>query len=113
FQRLPQSSRVSQGLNGDLYFSNVILEDSRSDYICYARFPHTQTIQQKQPISVRVLNMDAINETMAAYLNETDLFGDDAVEEIQPSFLVPSGSTSSKMVLSGQVLELECIAAGL
>ncbi|XP_047675607.1 neuronal cell adhesion molecule a isoform X9 [Tachysurus fulvidraco] len=113
FQRLPQSSRVSQGLNGDLYFSNVILEDSRSDYICYARFPHTQTIQQKQPISVRVLNMDAINETMAAYLNETDLFGDDALEEIQPSFLVPIGSSSSKMVLSGQVLELECIAAGL
>ncbi|XP_047675606.1 neuronal cell adhesion molecule a isoform X8 [Tachysurus fulvidraco] len=94
FQRLPQSSRVSQGLNGDLYFSNVILEDSRSDYICYARFPHTQTIQQKQPISVRVLNNDAL-------------------EEIQPSFLVPIGSSSSKMVLSGQVLELECIAAGL
>ncbi|MCJ8736073.1 hypothetical protein PDJAM_G00254670 [Pangasius djambal] len=113
FQRLPQSNRVSQGLNGDLYFSNVMMEDSRSDYICYARFPHTQTIQQKQPISVRVLNMDAINETMAAYLNETDLFGDDAEEEIRPSFLVPSGSTSSKMVLRGQVLELECLAAGL
>ncbi|XP_026774956.1 neuronal cell adhesion molecule a isoform X9 [Pangasianodon hypophthalmus] len=94
FQRLPQSNRVSQGLNGDLYFSNVMMEDSRSDYICYARFPHTQTIQQKQPISVRVLN-------------------NDAVEEIRPSFLVPSGSTSSKMVLRGQVLELECIAAGL
>ncbi|KAM9496583.1 neuronal cell adhesion molecule-like isoform 3-T5 [Clarias gariepinus] len=113
FQRLPQSDRVSQGLNGDLYFSNVITEDSRNDYICYARFPHTQTIQQKQPISVRVLNMDAINETMAAYLNETDLFGGDALEEIQPSFLVPSGSTSSKMVLRGEDLELECIAAGL
>ncbi|XP_060770601.1 neuronal cell adhesion molecule a isoform X1 [Neoarius graeffei] len=113
FQRLPQSSRVSQSLNGDLYFSNVMMEDSRNDYICYARFPHTQTIQQKQPISVHVLNMDAINETMAAYLNETDLFGDDAVEEIQPSFMLPSGSTSSKMVLRGQVLELECIAAGL
>uniref|UniRef100_A0A671PKN0 Ig-like domain-containing protein n=1 Tax=Sinocyclocheilus anshuiensis TaxID=1608454 RepID=A0A671PKN0_9TELE len=51
FQRLPQSRRVSQALNGDLYFSNVQPEDSRSDYICYARFPHTQTIQQKQPIS--------------------------------------------------------------
>ncbi|TSK13410.1 Neuronal cell adhesion molecule [Bagarius yarrelli] len=113
FQRLPQSNRVSQGLNGDLYFSNVIMDDTRNDYICYARFPHTQTIQQKQPISVRVLNMDAINETMAAYLNETDLFGDDVVEETQPSFLVPSGSTTSKMVLRGQVLELECIAAGL
>ncbi len=56
FQRLPQSSRVSQSLNGDLYFSNVRREDSRNDYICYARFPYTQTIQQKQPITVKVLN---------------------------------------------------------
>lgn len=56
FQRLPQSSRVSQSLNGDLYFSNVLREDSRNDYICYARFPHTQTIQQKQPITVKVIN---------------------------------------------------------
>ncbi|XP_066524777.1 neuronal cell adhesion molecule-like isoform X13 [Hoplias malabaricus] len=113
FQRLPQSQRVSQGLNGDLYFSNVMTEDSRSDYICYARFPHTQTIQQKQPITVHVLNMDAINETMAAYFNDTDLFGDAPAEERSPSFLVPTGSTSSKLVLRGQVLELECIADGL
>uniref|UniRef100_A0A8C1PRE5 Neural cell adhesion molecule L1 n=1 Tax=Cyprinus carpio TaxID=7962 RepID=A0A8C1PRE5_CYPCA len=54
FQRLPQSRRVSQALNGDLFFSNILPEDSRSDYICYARFPHTQTIQQKQPISVHI-----------------------------------------------------------
>lgn len=66
FQRLPQSGRVSQGLNGDLYFSNVMMEDSRSDYICYARFPHTQTIQQKQPISVRVLNSESLMS--AAYI---------------------------------------------
>ncbi|XP_049330480.1 neuronal cell adhesion molecule isoform X18 [Astyanax mexicanus] len=114
FQRLPQSRRVSQGLNGDLYFSNVVTDDSRSDYICYARFPHTQTIQQKQPITVRVLNMDAINETMAAYLNETDdFFGDAPSEERPPIFMVPEGSVSSKMVLRGQVLEMECIAQGL
>ncbi|KAG7265490.1 hypothetical protein CRUP_035630 [Coryphaenoides rupestris] len=55
FQRLPQSVRVSQALSGDLYFSNVVRNDTRSDYICYARFPHTQTIQQKQPITVKVL----------------------------------------------------------
>uniref|UniRef100_A0A673BWI4 Neuronal cell adhesion molecule a n=1 Tax=Sphaeramia orbicularis TaxID=375764 RepID=A0A673BWI4_9TELE len=57
FQRLPLDKRVSQALNGDLYFSNILPEDTRSDYICYARFPHTQTIQQKQPISVTVLEM--------------------------------------------------------
>ncbi|XP_029490787.1 neuronal cell adhesion molecule isoform X9 [Oncorhynchus nerka] len=113
FQRLPQSSRVSQALNGDLYFSNVLKEDSRNDYICYARFPHTQTIQQKQPITVTVLNLDAINETVAALYNETDFLSDGSAEERRPTFLIPSGSSSSKMVLRGQVLELECIAEGL
>ncbi|XP_036815287.1 neuronal cell adhesion molecule isoform X13 [Oncorhynchus mykiss] len=113
FQRLPQSSRVFQALNGDLYFSNVLKEDSRNDYICYARFPHTQTIQQKQPITLLVLNLDAVNETVAALFNETDFFSDGSVEERKPTFLIPSGSSSSKMVLRGQVLELECITEGL
>ncbi|XP_049430758.1 neuronal cell adhesion molecule-like isoform X11 [Epinephelus fuscoguttatus] len=113
FQRLPQSSRVSQSLNGDLYFSNVLREDSRNDYICYARFPYTQTIQQKQPITVKVLNLDAINDTMAAFYNDTDLFSEDPADERRPTFLIPSGPSSSKMVLRGQVLEMECIAEGL
>ncbi|XP_029289194.1 LOW QUALITY PROTEIN: neuronal cell adhesion molecule-like [Cottoperca gobio] len=113
FQRLPQSSRVSQSLNGDLYFSNVLREDTRNDYICYARFPYTQTIQQKQPITVKVLNMDAINDTMAAFYNDTDLFSEEPADERKPTFLNPSGSSSSKMVLRGQVLEMECIAEGL
>nr|XP_019934676.1 PREDICTED: neuronal cell adhesion molecule-like isoform X13 [Paralichthys olivaceus] len=113
FQRLPQSSRVSQSLNGDLYFSNVLREDSRNDYICYARFPHTQTIQQKQPITVKVLNLEAINDTMAAFYNDTDLFSEDPVDDRKPTFLIPSGSSSSKTVLRGQVLEMECIADGL
>ncbi|XP_074534308.1 neuronal cell adhesion molecule isoform X11 [Halichoeres trimaculatus] len=94
FQRLPQSNRVSQSLNGDLYFSNVLQEDSRNDYICYARFPYTQTIQQKQPISVKVLSHDPADER-------------------KPTLLVPSGPSSSKIVLRGQVLEMECIAEGL
>ncbi|XP_059190436.1 neuronal cell adhesion molecule-like isoform X3 [Centropristis striata] len=113
FQRLPQSSRVSQSLNGDLYFSNVLREDSRNDYICYARFPYTQTIQQKQPITVKVLNLDAINDTMAAFYNDTDLFSEDPADDRKPTFLIPSGPSSSKMVLRGQVLEMECIAEGL
>ncbi|KAF6086464.1 neuronal cell adhesion molecule [Phyllostomus discolor] len=94
FQRLPQSERVSQGLNGDLYFSNVLPEDTREDYICYARFNHTQTIQQKQPISVKVVS---------AKLNR----------ERPPTFLTPEGNTSNKEELRGNVLSLECIAEGL
>ncbi|XP_033844967.1 neuronal cell adhesion molecule a isoform X2 [Periophthalmus magnuspinnatus] len=94
FQRLPLNPRVSQALNGDLYFSNVLLSDTRTDYICYARFPHTQTIQQKQPISVTVLENNPIGER-------------------KPGFMMPLGPTSTKMVLKGEALELECIAEGL
>ncbi|XP_029681434.1 neuronal cell adhesion molecule a isoform X9 [Takifugu rubripes] len=94
FHRLPLDKRVSQALNGDLYFSNVLPEDSRPDYICYARFPHTQTIQQKQPISLNVLDNNPEGDH-------------------QPGFMYPMGSTSTKMVLRGETLELECIAEGL
>ncbi|XP_073336626.1 neuronal cell adhesion molecule a isoform X1 [Pagrus major] len=94
FQKLPLDKRVSQALNGDLYFSNVLPEDSRPDYICYARFPHTQTIQQKQPISVTVLDNSPEGEH-------------------RPGFMMPMGATSTKMVLRGETLELECIAEGL
>ncbi|XP_023807968.1 neuronal cell adhesion molecule isoform X7 [Oryzias latipes] len=94
FQRLQLDERVSQALNGDLYFSNVLPEDARDDYICYARFPHTQTIQQKQPISVVVLDNNPQGER-------------------RPRILLPSEPTSTKMVLKGVLLQLECIAEGL
>nr|XP_047921817.1 neuronal cell adhesion molecule isoform X10 [Anser cygnoides] len=113
FQRLPQSERVSQGLNGDLYFSNVQPEDTREDYICYARFNHTQTIQQKQPISVKVFSMDSLNDTIAANLSDTDIYGAKPVTERPPILLTPTGTTSNKVELRGNVLLLECIAAGL
>ncbi|XP_053880357.1 neuronal cell adhesion molecule isoform X7 [Malaclemys terrapin pileata] len=113
FQRLPQNERVSQGLNGDLYFSNVKPEDTREDYICYARFNHTQTIQQKQPISVKVFSMDSLNETISANLSDTDFYGAKPLTERRPTLLTPLGSTSNKVELRGNVLLLECIAEGL
>uniref|UniRef100_A0A673LZL1 Neuronal cell adhesion molecule-like n=1 Tax=Sinocyclocheilus rhinocerous TaxID=307959 RepID=A0A673LZL1_9TELE len=112
FQRLPQNSRVSQALNGDLYFSNVLMDDNRNDYICYARFPHTQTIQQKQPITVNVL--DTMNDTvLAAFLNGSDFWGDSPSGERAPTFMQPPGMHSTSMVLKGDALQLECIADGL
>ncbi|XP_061817410.1 neuronal cell adhesion molecule a isoform X4 [Nerophis lumbriciformis] len=112
FQKLPLDKRVSQALNGDLYFSNVLAEDTRNDYICYARFPHTQTIQQKQPISVTVQEIDTMNETVAALYNVTTFSANPAREQ-RPGFLTPLGATSTKLVLRGETLELECIAEGL
>ncbi|XP_036774852.2 neuronal cell adhesion molecule isoform X11 [Manis pentadactyla] len=113
FQRLPQSERVSQGLNGDLYFSNVLPEDTREDYICYARFNHTQTIQQKQPISVKVISVDELNDTIAANLSDTEFYGAKSNRERPPTFLTPEGNASNKEELRGNVLSLECIAEGL
>ncbi|XP_062990083.1 neuronal cell adhesion molecule isoform X14 [Elgaria multicarinata webbii] len=113
FQKLPQNNRVSQGLNGDLYFSNVIPEDTRQDYICYARFNHTQTIQQKQPISLKVEPVDSLNETIAANMSDSDFYGARLYPERRPSLLTPAGSTSSKTELRGNTLMLECIAEGL
>uniref|UniRef100_A0A671MTN4 Neuronal cell adhesion molecule-like n=1 Tax=Sinocyclocheilus anshuiensis TaxID=1608454 RepID=A0A671MTN4_9TELE len=99
FQRLPQNSRVSQALNGDLYFSNVLMDDNRNDYICYARFPHTQTIQQKQPITVNVLDTGRLQDFPSG--------------ERAPTFMQPPGMHSTSMVLKGDTLQLECIADGL
>uniref|UniRef100_A0A667XHA6 Neural cell adhesion molecule L1 n=1 Tax=Myripristis murdjan TaxID=586833 RepID=A0A667XHA6_9TELE len=91
---IPQDKRVSMGLNGDLYFSNVLVQDAQTDYSCNARFLFTHTIQQKNPFSLKVLTSRKVAETA-------------------PSFLSPSGSESFKMVLRGDKLLLECIAAGL
>ncbi|XP_013366014.1 PREDICTED: neuronal cell adhesion molecule isoform X21 [Chinchilla lanigera] len=113
FQRLTQSERVSQGLNGDLYFSNVLPEDTREDYICYARFNHTQTIQQKQPISLKVISVDELNDTIAANLSDTEFYGAKSSRERPPTFLTPEGNASHKEELRGNVLSLECIAEGL
>lgn len=52
---IPQDQRVSQGHNGDLYFSNVMVQDMQTDYSCNARFHFTHTIQQKNPFTLKVL----------------------------------------------------------
>uniref|UniRef100_A0A4W6E853 Neurofascin homolog (chicken) a n=1 Tax=Lates calcarifer TaxID=8187 RepID=A0A4W6E853_LATCA len=91
---IPQDKRVSMGLNGDLYFSNVIAQDAYTDYSCNARFLFTHTIQQKNPFTLKVQTSRKVAEST-------------------PTFLSPSGSESSKMVLRDEQLLLECIAAGL
>ncbi|KAM8915905.1 neurofascin homolog (chicken) a isoform 11-T23 [Spinachia spinachia] len=91
---IPQDKRVSMGLNGDLYFSNVLTKDAYTDYSCNARFLFTHTIQQKNPFTLKVLTSRKVAEST-------------------PTFLSPSGAESSKMVLRDEQLLLECIAAGL
>ncbi|KAM6928306.1 neurofascin homolog (chicken) a [Xenentodon cancila] len=107
---IPQDKRVSMGLNGDLYFSNVLVQDAESDYSCNARFLFTHTIQQKNPFTLKVQTKELYNDTS---YNATGPFGGRRVAETTPTFLSPSGGESSKMVLRDDQLLLECIAAGL
>ncbi|KAM8756130.1 neurofascin homolog (chicken) a isoform 4-T8 [Acanthopagrus schlegelii] len=107
---IPQDKRVSMGLNGDLYFSNVLAKDAHTDYSCNARFLFTHTIQQKNPFTLKVQPKEPYNDTS---YNATDPYGGRRVAESTPTFLSPSGSESSKMVLRDEQLLLECIAAGL
>uniref|UniRef100_A0A8V5HF06 Uncharacterized protein n=1 Tax=Melopsittacus undulatus TaxID=13146 RepID=A0A8V5HF06_MELUD len=93
-----QDKRVSQGQNGDLYFSNVMLQDAQTDYSCNARFHFTHTIQQKNPYTLKV---------------KTSKCHGDRITETTPSFMYPYGTSSSQMVLRGVDLLLECIASGV
>ncbi|XP_066218077.1 neurofascin isoform X16 [Saccopteryx leptura] len=91
---ITQDKRVSQGHNGDLYFSNVLVQDMQTDYSCNARFHFTHTIQQKNPFTLKVLTTRGVAERT-------------------PSFMYPQGTSSSQMVLRGTDLLLECIASGV
>uniref|UniRef100_A0A8C6VCL9 Neurofascin n=1 Tax=Naja naja TaxID=35670 RepID=A0A8C6VCL9_NAJNA len=106
-----QDKRVSQGQNGDLYFSNVMQQDALTDYSCNARFAFTHTIQQKNPYTLKVLTKYPHNE--ASFRNHTDMYSARGIAERQPSFMYPLGTSSSQMVLRGEDLLLECIASGV
>ncbi|XP_054037519.1 neurofascin isoform X1 [Rissa tridactyla] len=106
-----QDKRVSQGQNGDLYFSNVMLQDAQTDYSCNARFHFTHTIQQKNPYTLKVKTKKPHNET--SLRNHTDMYSARGITETTPSFMYPYGTSSSQMVLRGVDLLLECIASGV
>ncbi|XP_033618092.1 neurofascin isoform X20 [Fukomys damarensis] len=108
---IAQDKRVSQGHHGDLYFSNVLLQDMQTDYSCNARFHFTHTIQQKNPFTLKVLTNHPYNDS--SLRNHPDMYSARGVAERTPSFMYPQGTSSSQMVLRGMDLLLECIASGV
>ncbi|KAG7254303.1 hypothetical protein CRUP_038867, partial [Coryphaenoides rupestris] len=93
-QPVRQDRRVSTGVNGDLYFANVLFNDSQTDYCCNARLPHKNSIQQKRPVVVKVITTRTVSEAA-------------------PTWLSPTKSSTSILGLQGEELLLECIAAGV
>ncbi|XP_030064382.1 neural cell adhesion molecule L1-like protein isoform X2 [Microcaecilia unicolor] len=91
---IPQDDRVSVGLDGNLYFANVEGTDSRSDYCCFAAFTRIRTIVQQMPVNLTVLSANSLKER-------------------RPNLVVPRDSSTSRVVLRGDDLVLECIAEAL
>ncbi|XP_030622914.1 neurofascin [Chanos chanos] len=89
-----QDRRVSMAENGDLYFSSVTAEDALTNYVCTARFPYSNTIQQKSPVILQVLTARMVAPR-------------------SPKFMTPRGTSSTKIAMLGEELILECIASGV
>uniref|UniRef100_A0A3P9I6N7 Neural cell adhesion molecule L1.1 n=1 Tax=Oryzias latipes TaxID=8090 RepID=A0A3P9I6N7_ORYLA len=90
-----QSDRVMTGLDGNLYFSNLLSSDSRDDYICNAQYAAALTILTVTAVSLTVLPSNDV-----IYGKKTELFR-------------PTGLHSSILALKGDSVTLECIPKGL
>uniref|UniRef100_A0A3Q1GFX4 Neural cell adhesion molecule L1 n=1 Tax=Acanthochromis polyacanthus TaxID=80966 RepID=A0A3Q1GFX4_9TELE len=93
-EHIEQDERVSMGTDGNLYFSNALQKDSRTDYCCFAAFHTIRTIVQKTAMAVVVESSEAPPVS-------------------KPSLLLPSGVQSLVVLLKGENLQLECIPGGL
>lgn len=103
-QHIEQDERVSTGIDGNLYFSNALQNDSREDYCCFAAFHKIRTIVQKTAMAVVVKSMKPNNESADS--------GDAGPPVRNPGLLLPSGVQSEKVLLKGDNLRLECIPEG-
>uniref|UniRef100_A0A3Q1F4M0 Neural cell adhesion molecule L1-like protein n=1 Tax=Acanthochromis polyacanthus TaxID=80966 RepID=A0A3Q1F4M0_9TELE len=102
-EHIEQDERVSMGTDGNLYFSNALQKDSRTDYCCFAAFHTIRTIVQKTAMAVVVES--------CRFTTEFSSDGTDATDK--PSLLLPSGVQSLVVLLKGENLQLECIPGGL
>uniref|UniRef100_A0A3B4A3I7 Neural cell adhesion molecule L1 n=1 Tax=Periophthalmus magnuspinnatus TaxID=409849 RepID=A0A3B4A3I7_9GOBI len=93
-QHILQDERVSMGMDGNLYFSHTLQNDSRTDYTCVAAFNKIRTIVQKSPMTLVVKSAGA------------------APALSKPRILLPSGVQSEVVLLKGKELKLECLPGG-
>uniref|UniRef100_H3BYV2 Neural cell adhesion molecule L1 n=1 Tax=Tetraodon nigroviridis TaxID=99883 RepID=H3BYV2_TETNG len=91
---ISQSDRVMVGLDGNLYFSNLLKSDSRKDYMCNAQYLAVMTTLTESAISLTVLPSN------------------DVAQARKPHFFKHTGH-SSVLALRGNNVTLECIPNGL
>uniref|UniRef100_A0AAV2M0Q6 Uncharacterized protein n=1 Tax=Knipowitschia caucasica TaxID=637954 RepID=A0AAV2M0Q6_KNICA len=89
------SERVTAGLDGNLYFSNLLKSDSRSDYTCNAQYLAAMTVLPETTVALTVTPSNSV------------------LHGRKPRLFTPSGLRSSVLTLRGNSLTLECIPSGL
>ncbi|XP_020791244.1 neural cell adhesion molecule L1.1-like [Boleophthalmus pectinirostris] len=89
------NDRVTAGLNGSLYFANLLKSDSRPDYTCNAQYAEAMTVLPETSVSLTVLSSNSV------------------LTGRKPDLFTPSGLRSSMLALKGNSLTLECIPSGL
>ncbi|KAM7410733.1 hypothetical protein PAMA_020938 [Pampus argenteus] len=92
---IKQSERVMVGLDGNLYFSNVIKSDNRDDYICNAQYAAARTILPDTAVTLTVMPSN------------------DVAHGRKPHLFRPIGSHTNVLALREQSITLECIPKGL
>ncbi|XP_029912482.1 neural cell adhesion molecule L1.1-like isoform X2 [Myripristis murdjan] len=92
---ITRNDRVVKGLDGNLYFANILKSDSRDDYTCHAQYPDARTILPNEPVTLTVISSN------------------DVVSNRKPHLFHPSGLHSSVLTVRGNSLTLECIPRGL
>uniref|UniRef100_A0A8C5CJ83 Neural cell adhesion molecule L1.1-like n=1 Tax=Gadus morhua TaxID=8049 RepID=A0A8C5CJ83_GADMO len=92
---IQESGRVVVGLDGNMYYANVVLEDSREDFICNAYYSDARTILPQEKISLRVTpSNDGVSQRKPRLFNKS-----------------PHHHTAV-LALRGHSLVLECIPSG-
>uniref|UniRef100_A0A3B4A2Q5 Cell adhesion molecule L1-like b n=1 Tax=Periophthalmus magnuspinnatus TaxID=409849 RepID=A0A3B4A2Q5_9GOBI len=99
-QHILQDERVSMGMDGNLYFSHTLQNDSRTDYTCVAAFNKIRTIVQKSPMTLVVKSGTSVYLFISAPALS------------KPRILLPSGVQSEVVLLKGKELKLECLPGG-
>ncbi|KAG7521394.1 neural cell adhesion molecule L1-like isoform X2 [Solea senegalensis] len=90
-----QNDRVMVGLDGNLYFANLVKSDSRGDYICNAQYAAARTILPDTAVSLTVMSSN------------------DVIHGRKPHLFHPTSSHTTVNALRGQSVTLECIPKGL
>ncbi|CAL8366857.1 unnamed protein product [Lota lota] len=88
------NERVVVGLDGNMYFANVLQNDSREDFVCNAHYVEARTILPQERISLVVSSSN------------------DVVSNRKPHLVNHSKPHTSVLALRGHRLVLECIPLG-